>query len=69
MVAELDHLLEFVGGIDMQEGEGKGAGVERFLRQTDHHRGVLADGVEHHWPLEFGGDFSYDVNAFGFQGA
>ena len=45
------------------------AGMKRLLRQPHHHRGILADGVEHHRPLELGGHFADDVNALGLQGA
>ncbi len=69
LVAELDHFLELVGGVDVQQGKRNRAGVEGLLRQAHHHRRVLADGIEHHRPLEFGGHFTDDVNALGFQGA
>ncbi len=66
-VAELHHFAEFVGGIDVQQRERDRARMERLLRQAHHHRGILADGVEHHRPLEFGGHFAQDMDAFGFQ--
>ncbi len=68
-VAELDHLLELVSGVDVQQGKRDRAGVKGLLRQTHHHRRILADGIEHHRPLEFGSHFTQDVNALGFQGA
>ena len=68
-VAEFDHLLKLVSGIHMQQGERDGAGMKCLLRETDHHRGILADGVEHHGPFELGGDLAEDVNALGFQGS
>src|SRR5262249_38046715 len=66
-VAELDHRLELPGRIDVQQGEGEPAGVERLLRQAQHDGGVLADRVEHHRPLELGGDLADDVDALGLE--
>jgi hypothetical protein len=66
-VPELDHFPELIGCIDVQQGKRNRSGMKRLLGQPDHHRGVLADGVQHHRTLEFGGDFPYDVNTFGFQ--
>jgi hypothetical protein len=67
LVAELDHLAEFVGGIDVEERKRDRTGVERLLSQAEQDRRVLADGVEHHRPLEFGHHFAEDVNALGLQ--
>ena len=67
VVAELDHFLELVGGVDVQEGERDGSRVERLLRQADHYRRILTDAVQHHRTLEFGGDLADNVNAFRFE--
>ena len=67
-IAELDHLPELPGRIDVQQREGQPAGVERLLRQPQHDGGVLADRVEHHRPLELGGDLADDVDALGLEG-
>jgi hypothetical protein len=68
-VAELDHLPELVGGVDVQQREGDRAGVERLLRQPQQDRRVLADRIEHHRPFELGHHFAHDVDALGFQRA
>ena len=69
LVAERDHLLELVGRVDVEERERNRAGVERLLRQAQHARGVLADGVEHHRPLELGHHFPKDLDALGLERA
>ena len=67
VVAELDHLAELVGGVDVQQREGNRAGIERLLRQPQQDRRVLADRVEHHRPLELGDHLPHDVDALGFE--
>ena len=62
------HLLEFPGGIDMEELEGELPGVKRLQREVEHHRRVLANGVQHHGVVELGGDLTDDVDALGFEG-
>jgi len=66
-VPELDHLSELPGGVDVQQREGELARVERLAGQVHHHRGVLADRVEHHRVVELGGDLADDVDALGFE--
>ena len=44
-----------------------GAGMERLLRQPDHHGGVFADGVQHHRRWNSAATSRMNVNAFGFQ--
>ena len=66
-IAELDHRPELPGRIDVQQRERQPAGVERLLRQPQHDGGVLADRVEHHRPLELGGDLADDVDALGLE--
>ena len=66
-IAELDHRPELPGRIDVQQRERQPAGVERLLRQPQHDGGVLADRIEHHRPLELGGDLADDVDALGFE--
>ena len=68
-VAELDHLAELVGGVDVEQRERDRARVERLLRQPQQDRRVLADRIEHHRPLELGHHLAHDVDAFGLQGA
>ena len=48
-------------------GNGGGAGMEGLPRQMQHHRGILADRIEHHRVAALGGDFADDVDAFGFE--
>ena len=67
LVAELDHLAELVGGIDVEQRKRDRARVERLLCQAEQDRRVLADGVEHHRPFEFGDDLAEDVDALGLQ--
>ena len=66
-VAEFDHLAKFPGGVHMHQRERRLAGVKCLQRQMQHHRRVLADGIEHDRALELGGDFAHDVDAFRFQ--
>ena len=68
-VAEVDHLLELVGRVDVEQREGNRPRVERLLREPQQHRGVLADRVEHHRPLELGDHFPEDVHAFRLEHA
>ena len=69
LVAELDHLAELVGGVDVQQRERNRPGIEGLLRQAQQDRRVLADRIEHHRPLELGHHLAQDVDAFGFQRA
>src|SRR5579872_4952576 len=67
MIAERDHLFKFVGSIHVQQWKWDGAGVECLLRQANHYRRILTDGVEHYRPLKFGGNFTNNLDALGFQ--
>ena len=42
------HLPELPGGVHMQEGERRRRRMESLTGQVQHHRRVLADGIEHH---------------------
>ena len=66
-IAELDHLAELVGGVDVQQRERDRARIERLLRQPQQHRRVLADRIEHHRPLELGDHLAHDVDALGLE--
>ncbi len=68
-IAELDHLAELVGGVDVKQRKRNRPGIERLLRQPQQHRGVLADGIQHDRPLELRHHLAHDVNGFGFEGA
>ena len=67
LVAELDHLPEFPGRIDMHQRERRLGGIEGLHRQMQHHAEVLADGIEHHRIAEFGRHLAHDVDDLGFQ--
>ena len=69
VVAELDHLAELVGRVDVEQRKRDATWIERLLRETKQHRGVLADRVQHHRPLELGDDLPDDVDALGFERA
>ena len=68
-IAEGDHLGEFEARIDMQQRKGNRRGIKGLLRQPQHHRRVLADGVKHHRPLELAGHLAQDVDALRLQQA
>jgi hypothetical protein len=68
-IAELDHLAELVGGVDVKKREWNGTRVERFLRQAQQDRRVLADRIQHHRPLELGHHLAHDVDRFGLERA
>ena len=63
-VAERDHLLEFPGGVHMKKRKRRLRGPEGLHGEVQHHRAVLADGIEHHRLAELRGDFAHDVDAF-----
>src|SRR5262245_4842012 len=42
-IAECQHLLEFVSGVDVQERERYWSGIERFTSQMYEDAGILAD--------------------------
>ena len=66
-VAEGDHVAKLPGGVDMQQGERQLAGMKGLARQMQHHRRVLADGIEHHRLGAFGRDLADDVDRFGLE--
>ncbi len=66
-VTKLDHLWEFVAGVDMQQGKRNLAREKRLLRQTQHYGGVFADGIEHHRARKFSRGFAQDVDALRLQ--
>ena len=66
-VAELDHLPELPGGVHVQKRERRLGRMKGLHRQVQHHRRILADGVQHDRVFGLGHDFPHDVNAFGFK--
>ncbi len=51
----------------MEQRERRLARIEGLEREMQHHRGVLADRVEHHRIAEFGGNLAHDVDALGLE--
>ena len=68
-VAELDHLVEVVAGVDVHDRERQPGRPERLGGQVQHHDRVLAAGEEQHRALELGGDLTEDVDALRLEGA
>jgi hypothetical protein len=66
-VAKRDHLTELPGRIDVQKRKGRLRRKERLDRQVQHHRAVLADGIEHDGPLALGHHLAHDVDALGLE--
>src|SRR5882762_7929655 len=66
-VAKLDHLREFVASVDMQQRKGDLARKKRLLRKAQHHRGVFADRIQHHWPRKFSSRLTQNVDALRLQ--
>ena len=66
-IAKLDHLAKLVGGIDMQQRERDRRRMKSLLGQPQQDRRILADGVQHHRPLELGRHLAHNVDAFGFE--
>jgi hypothetical protein len=66
-VAELEHLVEVVPGVDVHHRERHAGGPERLLGQVQHDDRVLAAGEQQHGPLELGGDLADDVDGLGFD--
>ena len=66
-VTELDHLAEFPGSVNVQQGKWRRGRVKGLACQVQHDRRVLADGVEHHRVGEFGHHLADDVDTFCFE--
>jgi hypothetical protein len=66
-VAEFDHLAEFPGRVHVQHRHRRLARTEGLEQQVQQHRGILADRIQQHRPLERGGDFAQDVDALRFE--
>jgi len=54
LIAEVDHLFELPGGIDMQQRKGQLCRIECFDGEMQEDGAVLADRIEHHRFLEAG---------------
>jgi hypothetical protein len=66
-LAHLVHRPELPRRVDVQQREGRLGRVKGLLRQPQHHRRVLADGIEHHRPLALGDNLAEDLDALGFE--
>ena len=66
-VAELDHLAEIPAAGDLEQRERRLRRRKGLQRQVQHHRAVLADGIQHHRPFALRNDFPEDVDALGLQ--
>ena len=66
-VAEGDHFIEVVAGVDVQQRERELAGAEGFFRQPQQDDGILAAGEEQHRVGAFAGDFAQNVDGLRFQ--
>ena len=52
LVAEPNHLGELIAGIHMQQRERNLPRIKGLLRQSQHHRRIFADRIQHHRPRE-----------------
>ena len=59
--------LELPRGVDVEQRERDAAREEGLAREMQQDRGVLADRVHHHRPLEARGDLAEDLDALGFK--
>ena len=66
-VAKLDHLRKFVAGVDVQQRKRNFPRKESLLRQPQHHRGIFADGIQHHRPRKLRHRLAQDVDALRLQ--
>ena len=66
-VPELVHGLELPAGVHMHERKWRRARVEGFFREAQHHRRVLADGIQHDRVFRLGHDLTNDVDALRLQ--
>ena len=67
LVAELGHFPELPGRVDMQEREGRFGRIESLHRQMQHHRGILADRIEHDRIGESRRHLPEDVDGFSLE--
>ena len=67
LVAEFDHLAKLPRGVDMEQRKRDARRIKRLLRETQHHRAVLADRVQHHRPLAFSDGLAENLDALGLE--
>jgi len=51
----------------VEQREGRRRWKECLFRQVQHHRRILADGIEHHRLFGLGHHLAHDVDGFGFE--
>ena len=66
-ISEGDHLSEFPGRINVQQGEGQRPRRERFAGQVQHDRRVFADGVQHDRIVKLSRHLPNDMNTLGLK--
>jgi hypothetical protein len=66
-LAHLVHRLELPGRVDVQQRERRLRREEGLGSEVQHHRRILADGIEHHRPFALGDDLAQDVDALGLE--
>jgi hypothetical protein len=67
LVAEPQHLVEVVAGVDVQHGERQGRRPERLRGGVQHHHRVLAAGEQQDGALEGRRDLTEDVHGLRFE--
>jgi len=66
-IAKLNHLWKFVTGIDVQQRERYLPREKCFLRQPQHYRGILPDGIKHHRPRKLRRCLAQNVDTLRFE--
>ena len=66
-VAEGDHFVEVVAGVDVHQREGEFTGTERLFGQAQQHHRVLAAREQQGGIAALGRHFAQDVDRFRFE--
>src|SRR5262249_37789935 len=66
-IAEFEHLLELVAGVDVKERKWKRPRIKRLAREVHKHAGVLADRVEQHRVPELRNGLAQNVDRLAFE--
>src|SRR5205823_2344769 len=66
-VPELVHRAELPGGVHVEQREGRHGRIKGLHREMQHHRAVLAGGIEHHRPLTLRDYLAQDMDALGLE--
>ena len=67
LVAQRVHRAELPGCVDMEQRKGRARGMEGLARQMQHHRGILADAIQHYRIDRVGDDLAHDMDALRLQ--